>query len=88
MEKGVPLPEFPDLHGQESRIEVRFEKTNPRWPLGLGAICIMMGFGVMGAFLLSHDHDLWNLWSMGLLGIFFGAGLVLYYYLTRTPEQK
>ncbi len=88
MEKGIPLPEFPDLNGEQSRIEITPMKLNPRWPLGLGAIFVMVGTGLMVAFLLSNDSELAKLWSMGLLGIFFGFGLVLYYYLTRTPEHK
>ena len=88
MEKGIPLPEFPDLNGEQSRIEITPIKFNPRWPLGLGGIFIMAGTGFTVAFLLSNDSGLANLWPMGLLGIFFGFGLVLYYYLTRSPEQK
>ena len=92
MEKGIPLPEFPAIKDENEmeKFKLIFERPNlnPRWPLGLGAICIMIGAGIMVAFLLSADHELWKLWSMGLLGVFFGFGLVLYYYLTRTPEQK
>ena len=86
MEKGIPLPEFPDIDQRETRIEIQPMRVNPRWPLGLGAIFVMAGTGLAVAFLLSGDHELWKLWSMGLLGVFFGVGLVLYYYLTRTPE--
>ena len=38
MEKGIPLPEFPGLNGEQSRIEITPIRFNPRWPLGLGAI--------------------------------------------------
>ena len=84
MEKGIPLPEFPDIDQHEARLEIQPMRLNPKWPLGLGAIFVMGGIGLMVAFLLSNDPD----WGLGLLGVFFGFGLVLYYYLTRTPEQK
>ena len=92
MEKGVPLPEFPDL-SEEAKME-QFNtmftppKINPRWPLGVGALCIFAGLGYMAAMRLSGDRDLADLWSMGLMGVFFGFGLFLYYLLTRTREQQ
>jgi len=92
IEKGVPLPEFPEL-SEEAKMQ-QFDKIftppklNPRWPLGLGAVVIMSGLGYTVAMLLSSDPEASKIWSMGLIGIFLGFGLILYYFLTRTPEQS
>lgn len=88
MEKEIPLPEFPELKEEHSRIEITPIKLNPRWPLGLGALCIFGGLGFIAAMLLSGDHEMWKLWSMGMIGVFVGFGLMLFYHLTRQPESK
>ncbi len=91
MEKGVPLPEFPQL-SEEARMQ-QFDRIftpptiNPRWPLGIGVLCIFGGMGFTVAMMLSMDSDMNMLWPMGLIGVFFGVGLFLYYYLTRTRES-
>lgn len=87
MEKGIPLPEFPDLDEESSRIVIERLRLNPRWPLGLGALCIMTGLGITVAFLLSNDPEFNKMWSLGLIGVFFGVGLAGYYALTRTPRR-
>jgi len=92
IEKGVPLPEFPDLN-EEAKME-QFNKVftppklNPRWPLGVGALIAMGGAGYMVAMLLSSHPDAAMIWSLGLIGVFLGVGLFLYYFLTRQPEGK
>jgi hypothetical protein len=88
MEKGIPLPEFPDLKNGDSRIEITPIRVNPRWPLGLGAVFVLLGLGFIAAMMLSSDAELFGLWSLGLLGIFFGVGLMLYYLLTRQSEPR
>ena len=88
MDKGIPLPEFPDLN-EEAKMDPynRIATVNPKWPLGVGALCIFGGLGFMVAMLLSGDNELWKLWSMGLIGVFFGVGMMMFYRLTRTPEN-
>lgn len=46
MEKGIPLPELPP-HDEPGRPTLAAEivrqiRLNPRWPLGIGALCIML----------------------------------------------
>ena len=92
IEKGVPLPEFPDL-SEEAKMD-QFNKIftppslNPRWPLGLGALVAFAGMGFIVAMMLSGDRDMRDLWSMGMIGVFVGLGLMLFYFLTRQPEKQ
>ena len=58
-------------------------RLNPRWPLGVGALSIMLGIGTSLALWLSGDEYHRQIWSLGLIGIFLGIGLFLHYLLTR-----
>ena len=87
MEKGIPVPELPDYDeparpGLFARI-----RLNPRWPLGLGAFAIVMGAGASLVLRMSGDPYHNQVWPFGLLGVFFGLGLFLYYGLTR-PDAR
>ena len=92
IDKGVPLPEFPgpSEEARMQQIDKIFTppKLNPRWPLGAGVVVIMAGLGYTVAMLLSSDPEAAKIWSMGLIGVFTGFGLILYYYLTRQPERE
>ena len=91
IEKGVPLPEFPEL-SEEAKMQ-QFDrvftppKLNPRWPIGVGAVISMGGLGFLAAMMLSNDSELAKLWSIGLIPIFTGLGLILYFFLTRHPDH-
>jgi hypothetical protein len=92
MEKGIPLPELPE-HDEPSRPSLAAEvigsiRINPRWPLGLGALSVMLGLGFSTAFWLSQEAEPHNAWSFGLIGVFFGIGLMLHYVLTRPSENR
>ena len=61
MEKGIPLHELPDYEdAKRPRNALAAELTghirlNPRWPLGLGALSIMLGIGTsLALWLLSE----------------------------------
>ena len=92
MEKGIPLPEFPELREDDgllsralaSNIEAR--PWNPRWPLGVGALLIMGGLGTSVAMLASKWELHNDLWAFGLIGVFLGFGMFLFYGLTRTKS--
>jgi ABC-type Co2+ transport system permease subunit len=79
MEKGIPLPEL-----TEALASVRI---NPRWPLGTGALAVMLGAGLSLALWLSEDPDPHKAWPFGLVGVFFGIGLFLHYFLTRPAAR-
>ena len=96
MEKGIPLPEFPELEEPESKIigkalatNIEAKPWNPRWPLGVGALLIMGGLGTAVAMKMSSDSAFHSeLWPFGLIAVFLGVGMFLFYYLTRTPSDK
>lgn len=91
MEKGIPLPELPDFGEPSARSPLTEAlasvRINPRWPLGLGALAVMMGAGVSLAFWLSTDPEPHRAWPFGLLGVFFGVGLFFHYLLTRPATR-
>jgi len=91
MEKGVPLPELPDFTeppaGSTVREAVGAIRINPRWPLGLGAVFVMLGAGISVALWLTPEHDPHNAWPVGLVAVFFGIGLFLHYFLTRPATR-
>jgi len=85
IEKGVPLPELPD-YGDGSADSPLAEalarlRLDPRWPLGAGAVCIMLGIGTSLALALSGDEYHNQVWPFGLIAVFFGLGLWLHYVL-------
>jgi hypothetical protein len=88
IEKGIPLPELPDYGDSSGRSLVADAlasmRLNPRWPLGVGAVSIMLGAGASVALRLSGDVYHTQIWSFGLIGVFFGVGLFLHYFLTHT----
>jgi hypothetical protein len=86
MQKGVPLPELPDYTEEQRSLladAVTSLRLNPRWPLGVGALSILLGVGTSLALRLSGDDYHRQIWSSGLIGVFFGLGLILHYLLTR-----
>lgn len=88
IEKGIPLPELPDYEAlSEAALRARQASVmNPRWSLGVGAVCLMLGIGFSLALWLSGDRYHNQIWSFGLIGVFLGAGLMLHYRLMR-PEN-
>jgi len=92
MEKGVPLPELPE-YAEPRRPGLAAEvvgqiRLNPRWPLGVGALSIMLGIGTSLALWLSQEDYHNRVWSFGLIGVFLGLGLMLHYALTRPTQGQ
>lgn len=103
MEKGIPLPEFPELDDHsgaggavstaltsavDRALASHAKPWNPRWPLGAGAVLVMAGIGTSVAMRLSAWELHNDLWAFGLIGVFVGVGLFLYYGLTRSPRDE
>jgi len=87
MEKGVPLPELPDYDDPRRGLaDGDFRDINPRWPLGAGAVSILLGAGISVALNLSGDTYHNAVWPFGLIGIFLGVGLFLHYAVTRKVD--
>ena len=79
MEKGIPLPELPDLNPRSPKDPGR--KKNA--PLAAGIVFASLGAGGMAALLLSPDAEMRTYWTLPLPLLFLGVGLLLYYHLTR-----
>jgi hypothetical protein len=87
IEKGIPLPEMPDYEALAHPSELRGNSLNPRWPLGVGTVIAMLGLGLCAALFLSGDEYHNQIWPFGLIGVFLGVGLMLHYFLMRSPNQ-
>src|SRR5262245_42014438 len=67
MEKGIPLPEVPDYEEKSSAwLGLRL---NPKWPLGVGAIFVMLGLGMAFALVVctTCGENEKGMWGFGLL---------------------
>lgn len=87
IEKGIPLPEMPDYEALAHPSELRGNALNPRWPLGMGTVIAMLGLGLCAALFLSGDEYHNQIWPFGLIGVFLGVGLILHYFLMRSPSK-
>ena len=95
MEKGIPLPELPEFPEVQThrRKEREWGPVNPRWPLGVGMIFILVGLGVSLAYYLAGDAELARsvqvarVWPFGLIGVFAGVGFIFHYFITRGPQR-
>jgi hypothetical protein len=90
MEKGIPLPELPAEDEPRRPLVAELVgsiRINPRWPLGIGAVFVMLGIGISAALRLSQEAEHYRVWSFGLIPVFFGLGLILHYTLTRPPRN-
>ncbi len=95
MEKDIPLPEFPELGESEGNTligkalasNIQSGPWNPRWPLGVGALLIMSGLGTSVAMLMSGWDWHNEMWPFGLIGVFVGVGMFLFYALTRPTSD-
>ena len=90
MEKGIPFPELPDYDEQKQRTAdslFALMRVNPRWPLGVGALLVVLGAGITIALYLSEESYHNRVWSMGLIPISGGIGLFLQYWLMRVHDR-
>lgn len=85
IEKGLPLPEMPDLDGIKPW--TRSTKHYPNAVLVLGIILVAVGAGGMGAMALSPISQLHDFWSTPLPLALVGIGLLLYHFLIRRSTQ-
>ena len=86
LEKGIPLPELPDLDEEVAYAWDSPGPSHPRAILGAAAIAATVGVGLSTVFLIWGQvggiDRVRDLWPLGLLPIFIGLGLVFYHYLT------
>lgn len=92
IEKGLPYPELPPyaVEDEEQHGHSVSKPISPRKVTGMAIIIILAGAGALTALIISQDKYLQSLWSMGLIPIFLGVGLLLYAWINRnaeTPQQ-
>jgi hypothetical protein len=84
---GQPIP--PELLGEVQDSDwqrARRDQANPNRILIPAVVNIGIGFGLMGMFAVMTP-DLW-LWSIGLLPLFIGIGLAVYWAVERKQPQQ
>ncbi|MBL8175533.1 MAG: hypothetical protein JNK48_12740 [Bryobacterales bacterium] len=89
IEKGLPYPELPPyaVDEEEGRGESAPAKPlSTRKVVGAAVVIILGGAGALTALIVSQDKYLQSLWSMGLIPIFLGVGLLLYAWINRSSE--
>jgi len=78
LERGVSAIELPDLDHEIAALETgRAQRVFRRPLLGWGVVLVAAGAGVCLGFRLSGEDNLAQTWSLGLIGILVGAGLLL-----------
>jgi len=87
IEKGVPLPELPELDSPNPWNRPRPEKSYPNAALIWGIILLSAGAGGMGALALSRVPWLHEYWSTPLPLALAGFGLLLYHFLARRRTE-
>ena len=82
IEKGIPLPELPELGPPPPR-PVGPKKEHPNAALATGIILLFAGLGGVAALALVPAQELRRYWSTPLPLAMVGFGLVLFHYLTK-----
>jgi hypothetical protein len=86
LERQVPLPELLDLQDRTPAPEPGVELLGwrPRRPaLGCGILALVLGGGIAASFGLSDLEELRAIWSLGLIPMLVGVGLLLVHFLER-----
>ena len=83
IERGVPLPEIPDLEDSASDwLSPEADYVRALWlrrvSLFLGLVAVATGVGMCAAFYWSSDRGFNSMWTLGLIPILAGTGLLLY----------
>ncbi len=88
IEKGLPYPELPPYAVEDEEHHGRFtaKPISARKVAGLAAVVILGGAGTLVALIIAQNPDIRNLWSMGLIPIFLGVGLLLYAWINRNAD--
>jgi len=95
MEHSLPLPEtneqqiellLQDPTGSKINLD-RLAASSLLWirltALGIGLISVLGGIGTSVGMKLAMDSEIAGMWSMGLIPLFIGVGLLLFYLLTK-----
>ena len=84
LERGVAPIELPDLATEIAALEPSSGRTFRRPVRAGGILLVTAGLGVCSAFFLSNESNLTDTWSLGLIGVLLGIGLLLTDQLSST----
>ena len=89
MEKGIPLPELPQIEDALRPWPDRLTNSDPRWALIVGVLSTFGGAGFIAAVLImaTRSPDAYHFWPLGLLAVFFGTGCLVLYGLLRRGRK-
>ena len=79
MQKGIPLPELPQIEDAMRGWPDRVATSDPRWALIAGVIALFLGIGFISAMIVIGARE----WSLGLIPALLGCGLLVLYELLR-----
>ena len=84
IEKGIPLPEIPPVEENGTAALAHYRKDLlPRISLGCGILLVFLGLGVIAALQISPIPEAHQAWSMGIIPLMLGVGLLIYYAMLR-----
>ena len=88
MEKGIPLPEIPPVEENGTAALAHYRKDLlPRISLGCGILLVFLGLGVIAALQISPIREAHEAWSMGIIPLMLGVGLLIYYVMLRVTRS-
>jgi hypothetical protein len=92
IEKGVPLPEIPPLDQDPIWLSPEAERVRTRWlrrvALLVGLLAITGGVGMCAAFYWAPDRGFHGMWTLGLIPLMAGVGLLLFCGLARMEIRR
>ncbi len=56
--------------------------------LALGLTCLFAGFGILPGFHYQADSDMSGMWAIGLIPIFVGTGMLIFFGLSKGLAEK
>ncbi len=83
IEKGLPLPEIPPLDQDPVWLSPEAERVRAIWlrrvALLVGLLAVTVGIGMCAAFYWAPDRGFHEMWTLGLIPLMGGVGLLLFY---------
>jgi len=81
------LPELQQLEDAMRGWPDRVATSDPRWALVSGVTALFLGVGVISAMVTINSKEAHDLWPLGLIPTFLGAGFLLVYDSSAMDES-